>query len=342
MVMIFLSGLVDALQRGIERGRFAAARGSRDQENAVRQRREMLHARQHVLVETQRSQIVEIARRAIEQAHHDAFAVERGQRGNAQIDFAPQDLILMRPSCGRRRSAMFSLRHQLHARNDGGLQLARRRVLIEQHAVHAVADAEFLFERLDVNIAGALLHGLRDHGVHQADDRRFAGHVAQMFQVFVGFARGEFQLGSLLLRLARSSGRWRREFPARARAPAPPSAPCKQRTVAMVSKSSGSAIASVTVWSSSATGKQRNWRRNRGDSVSVSGETAGGPSMASSGHLQLLRQRGQHVAQRDEAQIDQNLAQLIAALALQFERAVQVLASDQVLLDQDFAKPHGR
>ncbi len=59
-------------------------------------------------------------------------------------------------------------------------------------------------------------------------------------------------------------------------------------------------------------------------------------------NLQLLRQRQQHVARRDKAQIDQNLTQLIAALALQFERAVQVLASNQVFVDQDFAKPHGR
>ena len=35
---------IDALQRGVERGRFAAAGGAGDQKDAVRQRREMLHA----------------------------------------------------------------------------------------------------------------------------------------------------------------------------------------------------------------------------------------------------------------------------------------------------------
>ena len=183
-----LVGLIDALQRGIERGRFAAAGGAGHQKNAVRQRRVMLHAREHVLVEAQPPQIVEIARRAVEQAHDDAFAVERGQRGNAQIHFAAQHLDLDAAVLRQAALGDVQLRHQLHARNDGGLQFARRRVLIEQHAIHAEADAEFLLERLDVNVAGALLDGLRDHGVHQPDDRRFAGHVAQVFQIFRSLA----------------------------------------------------------------------------------------------------------------------------------------------------------
>ncbi len=141
--------------------------------------REMRHAPQHVVVEAERIKVVEIASRAVQQAHDDAFAVQRRQRGNAQIDLAAQrfDLdaaVLRKPAFGD-----VQLGHQLHAGNDGGLQLARRRILSEQHAVHAVADAEFPFERLNVNVAGALLDRLGDHGVHQADDRRFAGHVAQ-------------------------------------------------------------------------------------------------------------------------------------------------------------------
>ena len=64
--------------------------GPGDQEDAVRQRREMLHAREHAVVEAQAAQIVEIARRAVEQAHDDAFAVQRRQRRNAQVDFAAQ------------------------------------------------------------------------------------------------------------------------------------------------------------------------------------------------------------------------------------------------------------
>ena len=50
-------------------------------------------------------------------------------------------------------------------------------------------------------------------------------------------------------------------------------------------------------------------------------------------HLQLFRQREQYIARRHKAQIHQNLAQLIAALALQLERAAQVFAGDQMFLD---------
>ena len=42
-------------------------------------------------------------------------------------------------------------------------------------------------------------------------------------------------------------------------------------------------------------------------------------------HAELLGERGQHVAHGDEAHVDQDLAQLVAALALQFERALQIL-----------------
>jgi hypothetical protein len=43
----------------------------------------------------------------------------------------------------------------------GRLQLARRRLLIEEHAVDAEANAELLLERLYVDVAGALLEAPR-------------------------------------------------------------------------------------------------------------------------------------------------------------------------------------
>ncbi len=155
----------------------------------------VFHATEHVLVETQPAQIVEISRRTIEQAHHDAFAIQRRQRGNAQIHFAAQRLdldaaVLRQPALGD-----VELGHQLHARNHGGLQLARRRVLIVEHAIHAIADAKFLFERLQVDVAGALFNRRRDDRVHQADDGRFARHVAQVLQIFRHLAGLELEIG---------------------------------------------------------------------------------------------------------------------------------------------------
>ena len=165
-----------------------------------------------------------------------------------KIHFAAQRLDLDAAVLRQAALGDVQLGHQLHARNDGGLQLARRRVLIEQHAVDAIADAEFFFERLDVNVAGALLDRLRDHGVHQPDDRRLAGHVAQMFQILRRLAGLAFEIAFGARRrfaviavdrvqdllLGREHGR---DLSDR----------CNAAPRRSVSKSSGSAMASVTV-----------------------------------------------------------------------------------------------
>ena len=59
---------------------------------------------------------VEVHRGTIEHAQHDALAELRRQRGDAQIDLRPAMFFWMRPSCGRRRSAMFRFAMTLRAR----------------------------------------------------------------------------------------------------------------------------------------------------------------------------------------------------------------------------------
>ena len=44
----------------------------------------------------------------VQQSHDDPFAVDHGDHGDADIDLAPPVRSWMRPSCGKRRSAMFS------------------------------------------------------------------------------------------------------------------------------------------------------------------------------------------------------------------------------------------
>jgi hypothetical protein len=103
-------------------------------------------------------------------------------------------------------SLAISFRREMMA----AFQLARRRLLVEQHAVHAEAHAKLFLERLDVDVAGAVLDGLPDHGVDQPDDGRLAGHVAQMLEVFVGLRGADFGVEGLLGRSRRSACRWRR------------------------------------------------------------------------------------------------------------------------------------
>ena len=66
-------------------------------------------------VEAQALEIVKIARRAVEQAHHHAFAVQRGQGGNAQIHFAAQRLDFDAAVLRQAALGDVQLGHQLHA-----------------------------------------------------------------------------------------------------------------------------------------------------------------------------------------------------------------------------------
>ena len=52
------------------------------------------------------------------------------------------------------------------------------------------------------------------------------------------------------------------------------------------------------------------------------------PSTATSGNAKLLGKRRQHVALGDEPHVDQDLAELVAALPLQLQGALQVLGLD--------------
>src|SRR5260370_1951067 len=75
-----LVGDVDAFQRRVERGRFAAAGGPGHEEDAVRQGCVVLHAGEEMRVESQAAQVVKVTGGAVEQTHHDALAIQRGQR----------------------------------------------------------------------------------------------------------------------------------------------------------------------------------------------------------------------------------------------------------------------
>ena len=70
----------------------------------------------------------------------------------------------MRPSWGRRRSAMFISAMILMREVTRGLQPPRRRLLVVEHAVDAVAHAQRVLEGLDVDVGGFGGDGLLDRG----------------------------------------------------------------------------------------------------------------------------------------------------------------------------------
>ena len=64
--------------------------------------------------------------------------------------------------------------------------LGRRRHFVER-AVHAVADAEFRFKRLEMDVARAVLNGLLQDEVDELHDGRLVGQVFQPLDVLGGF-----------------------------------------------------------------------------------------------------------------------------------------------------------
>ena len=113
----------------------------------------LLHQHEHFVVEAKAAEVVEAGGGAVENTHDDAFAVEGGQSGNAEVNFATEGLDL--DAAVLRQAALrdVELGHQLETRDDGGLHFFGRRFLILQNTVDTEADAEFFFEGLDVNVA---------------------------------------------------------------------------------------------------------------------------------------------------------------------------------------------
>ena len=56
--------------------------------------------------------------------------------------------------------------------------------------------------------------------------------------------------------------------------------------------------------------------------------------------VELIAERGEHVAVGDGAHVDQDLAELIAALQLEFEGALDIFGLDLAAFEQDLAEAH--
>ena len=112
------------------------------------------------------------------------------------------------------------------------------------------------------------------------------------------------------------------------------------RTAAMVSKSSGSAIASVRLESVQRDREAAALAQESRRQLLDFGRRRRRAVDRDQRDAELIGERGQHVALRDEPHVDQDLAELVAALLLQFERAVEVFLRDLPTLDQHLAQTH--
>ena len=183
-----LVGRVDLVERAVERGRLAGARGAGHEQDPVGEGDEALEARLGLRGKAEPLERQEDGR-AIEEAHHDRFTVDGRDRGHADVDAAAVQHHPNAPVLGEAALGDVHLGHDLDPRGDGRLQATRRRLLIVQHAVDAVPDAQRVLERLEVNVRRFGAERVLDDEVDEPDDRGLKGHVSQVADVLVSFAR---------------------------------------------------------------------------------------------------------------------------------------------------------
>ena len=121
--------------------------------------------------------------RAIEHPHDHALAEHRRQHADAQVDRVATDgeldpAVLRQPALGD-----VEVRHDLDAGGDGEGQVARRRDHFVEHAVGLDADAELVFERLEVQVAGVLLDRHQEHHVEQLAHRCAVGQRRDVVEI---------------------------------------------------------------------------------------------------------------------------------------------------------------
>ena len=161
---------VQRQQPGVQRGGLAAAGRPGDQHDAVRQ-----FQRRSQLADDRRRQaeagVVEHDGGAIEDAQHHRLAMQRGDGGDAEIDVLAAHGHLDAPVLRHAPFGDIEPRHDLDARGDRGGEVTRRRFRLVQHAVVAVADAQPILERFDVDVGGLGFHRAGDQQVDQPDHR---------------------------------------------------------------------------------------------------------------------------------------------------------------------------
>ncbi len=156
--------------------------GPGDEHQAVRLRDHPVDQRPVRLAHAEADEI-ERQRALVEQTHDHALAVERRDGRDADVDlasFEPQgDVAVLRDVA----LGDVHVRHDLHATDQGRLEMLRRLRLRDQHAVDPVLDPQLALERLDVDVRRAGLDRLEQQQVHQIDERRLLRHPVDVFRL---------------------------------------------------------------------------------------------------------------------------------------------------------------
>ncbi|MNG93232.1 hypothetical protein D3C79_521890 [compost metagenome] len=283
----------------------------------------------------------------IQQSHHHGFPVLHRHGGHTHIHVPAAHLhgeaaILGQPLLGDVEPG-----HQLEAQHQrlGDAHLAED--VLVQHAVDALADAQHLLVRLDVDIRGPHLHRVLEQGAQQLGHRRLP-----LVGPGIEVAAAELEPGLLML-LVQLHG----EVLDLAGAAIEPveilqqlAFPCHRQHQLARAEQGGDGIqgaqvggirhghrhlvvAEVDRQRTIATGlhlrQQRHGRGVYGEVVEIE-----------EGHVQLTGEELQQLHLADEAEIDQGGPQLAAGLTLLLQGELQLIIGDDLLLHQQIAEPH--
>ena len=154
-------GRVHLAEAGIERSGFSGAGWPGHEKHAVAEAKQLLELLLVVGEEAEFRQ-AECEVLLVENTHDDGLAMVGRNRRDTEVEVAPLRVHL---DAAVLRDALLG---NLHARlnldslDDRGLEALRRRVHVLEGAVDAVADAEAVLKRLQMDIGGAALEGFHD------------------------------------------------------------------------------------------------------------------------------------------------------------------------------------
>ena len=121
-----------------------------------------------------------VYRRAVQYAQHHRFDKLSGQSRNTEIDLAAGQREADAAVLGQPAFGDVQVGHDFDPRGHRQGQVFGRRRHFIQRAVHAVTNLEFVLERLEVDVAGAVLHCLIKDQIYKLDDGRCVGKVLQV------------------------------------------------------------------------------------------------------------------------------------------------------------------
>src|SRR4030095_13745419 len=160
---------IECIQCGIERGRLSRPRRPGNQDNAVGTP-DKLGKLLEVIVRQAELANADLNIVFVQDPHDHRLAVVRRDDADAEVQILVAgsnfDAAVLRAA----PLGNVHLSQNLDAGNDGPEQAARWAIALMQNSIDPVANANHLFEGLDVDVRGPELHGLFDHQIDKAND----------------------------------------------------------------------------------------------------------------------------------------------------------------------------